>query len=237
MVFFFMLLNLLETSIVSGVWLWIRFGERRTWWSNRQSWYQYHSPRSPVCEGSKTYFIQPSSRRIYFSTAMSSMSLNKNHDFIYHIFVLYNFTLVFLHTAELNQWNLNALNIHILFDSLISLFQALYHTLQMSYVTVAKLQNKLEGEASLSKVRKLIDQMIRDGFVEAKGSRRLGICSPSWKFSSVSLILKDLDTCLTNVQIIVRIFTIRQTCDSLRFGWKEVERSKENTELWRHGNN
>lgn len=84
-----------------------------------------------------------------------------------------------MHTAELNQWNLNALNIHILFDSLISLFQALYHTLQMSYVTVAKLQNKLEGEASLSKVRKLIDQMIRDGFVEAKGSRRLGICSPS----------------------------------------------------------
>ncbi|XP_050938416.1 meiosis-specific protein ASY1 [Cucumis melo] len=52
--------------------------------------------------------------------------------------------------------------------------KALYHTLQMSYVTVAKLQNKLEGEASLSKVRKLIDQMIRDGFVEAKGSRRLG---------------------------------------------------------------
>lgn len=52
--------------------------------------------------------------------------------------------------------------------------KALYHTLQMSYVTVAKLQNKLEGEASLTKVRKIIDKMIRDGFVEAKGSRRLG---------------------------------------------------------------
>lgn len=48
----------------------------------------------------------------------------------------------------------------------------------MSYVTVAKLQNKLEGEASLTKVRKIIDKMIRDGFVEAKGSRRLGIDPP-----------------------------------------------------------
>ncbi|XP_022131398.1 meiosis-specific protein ASY1 isoform X2 [Momordica charantia] len=52
--------------------------------------------------------------------------------------------------------------------------KALYHTLQMSYVTVAKLQNKLEGEANPTTVRKMIDKMIRDGFVESKGSRRLG---------------------------------------------------------------
>lgn len=58
----------------------------------------------------------------------------------------------------------------------------------MSYVTVAKLQNKLEGEASLTKVRKIIDKMIRDGFVEAKGSRRLGIDPPPWKFCSVGFL-------------------------------------------------
>ncbi|KAK0598015.1 hypothetical protein LWI29_030761 [Acer saccharum] len=52
--------------------------------------------------------------------------------------------------------------------------KALYHALPMNYVTVTKLQNKLEGEASQSSVRKLIDKMIKDGYVEAKGSRRLG---------------------------------------------------------------
>lgn len=48
----------------------------------------------------------------------------------------------------------------------------------MSYVTVAKLQNKLEGEANPTTVRKMIDKMIRDGFVESKGSRRLGMHHP-----------------------------------------------------------
>ncbi|KAK6160403.1 hypothetical protein DH2020_003784 [Rehmannia glutinosa] len=52
--------------------------------------------------------------------------------------------------------------------------KALYHTLPMSYITVAKLQNKLEGEASLNTVRKLIDKMTQEGFVEAGGKRRLG---------------------------------------------------------------
>ncbi|KAK2636789.1 hypothetical protein Ddye_031581 [Dipteronia dyeriana] len=52
--------------------------------------------------------------------------------------------------------------------------KALYHALPMNHVTVTKLQNKLEGEASQSSVRKLIDKMIKDGYVEAKGSRRLG---------------------------------------------------------------
>ncbi|KAA8533309.1 hypothetical protein F0562_033158 [Nyssa sinensis] len=52
--------------------------------------------------------------------------------------------------------------------------KALYHALPMNYVTVAKLQSKLEGEANQSAVRKLIDKMTRDGFVEAKSNRRLG---------------------------------------------------------------
>ncbi|KAL1565286.1 Meiosis-specific protein asy1 [Salvia divinorum] len=53
--------------------------------------------------------------------------------------------------------------------------KALYHTLPMRYITVAKLQNKLEGEASQGTVRKLLDKMAKDGYVEATTSnRRLG---------------------------------------------------------------
>ncbi|XP_028772200.1 meiosis-specific protein ASY1 isoform X2 [Neltuma alba] len=52
--------------------------------------------------------------------------------------------------------------------------KALYHALPMTYVTVAKLHNKLEGEVSQTAVRKIIHRMIQDGFIEPKGSRRLG---------------------------------------------------------------
>ncbi|KAF9686196.1 hypothetical protein SADUNF_Sadunf03G0133400 [Salix dunnii] len=52
--------------------------------------------------------------------------------------------------------------------------KALYHVLPMEYVTITKLQNKLAGEANQSTVRKLLDRMIRDGYVEAKGNRGLG---------------------------------------------------------------
>ncbi|XP_075483320.1 meiosis-specific protein ASY1 [Primulina tabacum] len=52
--------------------------------------------------------------------------------------------------------------------------KALYHALPMNYVSISKLQNKLEGEANQATVRKLIDKMIQDGFVEVSGNRRLG---------------------------------------------------------------
>ncbi|KAJ6388181.1 hypothetical protein OIU77_026701 [Salix suchowensis] len=52
--------------------------------------------------------------------------------------------------------------------------KALYHVLPMEYVTISKLQNKLAGEANQSTVRKLLDKMIRDGYIEAKGNRGLG---------------------------------------------------------------
>ncbi|KAK9934380.1 hypothetical protein M0R45_021526 [Rubus argutus] len=52
--------------------------------------------------------------------------------------------------------------------------KALYHVLPMQYVSVAKLQNKLGGEANQNNVRKMIDKMAQDGFVEVKGNRRLG---------------------------------------------------------------
>jgi meiosis-specific protein HOP1 len=47
----------------------------------------------------------------------------------------------------------------------------------MKYVNIAKLQSKLGGEANQSTVRKILTKMTQDGFVEAKGNRRLGLCS------------------------------------------------------------
>ncbi|GFZ21143.1 DNA-binding HORMA family protein [Actinidia rufa] len=61
--------------------------------------------------------------------------------------------------------------------------KALYHALPMNYVSVSKLQSKLDGEVNQATVRKLIDKMTRDGFVEAKSNRRLGVCSHIIKIS------------------------------------------------------
>ncbi|WOH13692.1 hypothetical protein DCAR_0833203 [Daucus carota subsp. sativus] len=52
--------------------------------------------------------------------------------------------------------------------------KALYHALPMDYITVSKLHNKLEGEVNQTTVRKLIDKMTKEGFVEAQSNRRLG---------------------------------------------------------------
>ncbi|KAF1899318.1 hypothetical protein Lal_00019446 [Lupinus albus] len=52
--------------------------------------------------------------------------------------------------------------------------KALYHALPMTYVSVSKLQSLLEGEVNLTAARKIIDKMTKDGFLEPKGSKRLG---------------------------------------------------------------
>ncbi|KAK4283465.1 hypothetical protein QN277_000412 [Acacia crassicarpa] len=52
--------------------------------------------------------------------------------------------------------------------------KALYHALPMTYVSAAKLQKKLEGEVNQTDMRKIIRKMVQDGFIEPKGSRRLG---------------------------------------------------------------
>ncbi|XP_051121256.1 meiosis-specific protein ASY1 [Andrographis paniculata] len=53
--------------------------------------------------------------------------------------------------------------------------KALYHTLPMTYITVAKLQNKFEGQINQNMARKFIDRMTQDGFIEASSNnRRLG---------------------------------------------------------------
>ncbi|KAI3985323.1 hypothetical protein MKX01_033637 [Papaver californicum] len=52
--------------------------------------------------------------------------------------------------------------------------KALYHVLPLDYVTISKLQSKLEGEANQATVHKLLDKMACDGYVEAKSKPRLG---------------------------------------------------------------
>ncbi|XP_057533926.1 meiosis-specific protein ASY1 isoform X1 [Amaranthus tricolor] len=52
--------------------------------------------------------------------------------------------------------------------------KALYHALPMDYVSVSKLQSKLDGDVNQPTVRKLIDKMTQDGFVEATSKRGLG---------------------------------------------------------------
>ncbi|MCL7031046.1 hypothetical protein MKW94_002456 [Papaver nudicaule] len=52
--------------------------------------------------------------------------------------------------------------------------KALYHVLPLDYVTISKLQSKLEGEANQATVRKLLDKMVCDGYVDAKSKPRLG---------------------------------------------------------------
>ncbi|XP_026456286.1 uncharacterized protein LOC113357179 isoform X2 [Papaver somniferum] len=52
--------------------------------------------------------------------------------------------------------------------------KALYHVLPLDYVTVSKLQSKLEGEVNQATVHKMFDKMACDGYVEAKSKPRLG---------------------------------------------------------------
>ncbi|KAF7813606.1 meiosis-specific protein ASY1 [Senna tora] len=52
--------------------------------------------------------------------------------------------------------------------------KALYHALPMTYVTVTKLQKKLEGDVNQTALRKIIHKMTQDGFLEPKGTQRLG---------------------------------------------------------------
>ncbi|XP_026459920.1 meiosis-specific protein ASY1-like [Papaver somniferum] len=52
--------------------------------------------------------------------------------------------------------------------------KVLYHVLPLDYVTISKLQSKLEGEENQETVRKLLDKMACDGYVEAKSKPRLG---------------------------------------------------------------
>ncbi|CAM0879918.1 unnamed protein product [Alopecurus aequalis] len=51
---------------------------------------------------------------------------------------------------------------------------ALYHALPMDYVTIAKLQGKLDGEANQNTIWKLMEKMVQDGYIKDSGNQRLG---------------------------------------------------------------
>ncbi|XP_039139405.1 meiosis-specific protein PAIR2-like isoform X3 [Dioscorea cayenensis subsp. rotundata] len=52
--------------------------------------------------------------------------------------------------------------------------KALYHALPMDYVTVTKLHSKVDGEVNQNTIRKFIDKMAQEGFVQNTCNRRLG---------------------------------------------------------------
>ncbi|XP_071691667.1 meiosis-specific protein ASY1-like [Rutidosis leptorrhynchoides] len=52
--------------------------------------------------------------------------------------------------------------------------KALYHVLPMNYITVSKLQSQLGGEVNENTVRKLMDKMTKEGYIESTNNRRLG---------------------------------------------------------------
>ncbi|XP_057826129.1 meiosis-specific protein ASY1 isoform X2 [Cryptomeria japonica] len=53
--------------------------------------------------------------------------------------------------------------------------KVLYHALPMDYVTLGKLQSKFDGQVNQSNLRKFIDRMASDGFIEGRvQNRRLG---------------------------------------------------------------
>ena len=60
----------------------------------------------------------------------------------------------------------------------------------MTHVSMGKLQILLEGEVNQTAARKIIDKMVRDGFVEPKGNKRLGIKLSAYLFLHV--IREDL---------------------------------------------
>lgn len=90
----------------------------------------------------------------------------------------------------------------------------------MNYITVTKLQNKLDGEANQSIVRKLVDKMIRDGYVEAKGSRRLGLSS------EIDFLLDKIWRIELSQYILI---WNRQACNPFQSDWEKAHGSQEST--------
>nr|XP_043612920.1 meiosis-specific protein ASY1 [Erigeron canadensis] len=52
--------------------------------------------------------------------------------------------------------------------------KALYHALPLNYITASTLQSKLGGEANQTTVRKLMDKMTKEGYIESTSNRKLG---------------------------------------------------------------
>ena len=124
--------------------------------------------------------------------------------------------------------DLNLSTLHVLIWLL--RFQALYHVLPMEYVTISKLQNKLAGEANQSTARKLLEKMIRDGYVEAKGNRGLGAC-----FQTKAISVYSLRTNLLLMYLPFILCCYRQACHSFQPNWNEAYGSQESLGQWCYG--
>lgn len=78
----------------------------------------------------------------------------------------------------------------------------------MKYVTITKLHNMLDGEANQTAVRKLMDRMTQEGYVEASSNRRLGLL-PRFRPFSVKFCWL-----LCKCFLIDAMFINREACDS-----------------------
>ncbi|WMV22821.1 hypothetical protein MTR67_016206 [Solanum verrucosum] len=117
--------------------------------------------------------------------------------------------------------------------------KALFHALPMNYVTVAKLQRKLEGEANQTAVKKLIDKMTQDGFVEAKSYRRLGkrvIQSDltEEKLAEVKKVLAK-DSMDVEMHESVNNFRDLSTCGALHSIGSDLTRTRGKADAYRNG--
>ncbi|TMW85558.1 hypothetical protein EJD97_022961 [Solanum chilense] len=117
--------------------------------------------------------------------------------------------------------------------------KALFHALPMNYVSVAKLQRKLEGEANQTVVKKLIDKMTQDGFVEAKSYRRLGkrvIQSDltEEKLAEVKKVLAK-DNMDVNMHESANNFRDLSTCGALHSIGSDLTRTRGKADAYRNG--
>ena len=82
----------------------------------------------------------------------------------------------------------------------------------MDYVTVAKLQGKLDGEANQSTVRKLIDKMVQDGYIKNSANRRLGT------YLNLSVWSQPFRKSVWNLRCLDCIFCSRVICSFSKVG-------------------
>ncbi|KAL9239126.1 hypothetical protein vseg_013476 [Gypsophila vaccaria] len=102
--------------------------------------------------------------------------------------------------------------------------QALYHALPMEYITISKLQTKLEGKPNNNTVRKLIDKMTRDGFLEATSNRKLGkrVIHSEMAAMKLSEVRKALDFEAMDEDVPNLQSNLNQT-DAGRLGYKRAD--------------
>ncbi|CAH9090955.1 unnamed protein product [Cuscuta epithymum] len=116
--------------------------------------------------------------------------------------------------------------------------KALYHALPMNYVSVSKLQSKLEGQASQPTVRKLIDKMTQDGFIEAKSNRKLGkrVIHSDLTEKKLSEVKKALEKDFMEVENHESVNNLKDlsTCGGLHSIGSDVTRTKGKSDAYQN---